>query len=240
MILQKTQSRRRGRECYEAIHPRSSCRQDQGLIGSLLYLTASRPDIMFDVCLCARYQSDPKESHYNAAKRILKYLQGSKNVGLWYPNNVSLNLTGFSYSDFAGCKVDRKSTSGTCHMQETGLCCSLYNRGRIHSCWKLLCSNLWLRQQLIDFGILLNKIPINCDNTSAINLSKNPVMHSRTKHIEIRHHFLREHIANGTCDIKFIGIEFQLADLFTKPLAKDRFYFLLNELGIISLNCPLQ
>ena len=99
---------------------------------------------------------------------------------------------------------------------------------------------LWLRQQLSDFGILLNKIPINCDNTSAINLSKNPVMHSRTKHIEIRHHFLREHIANGTCDIKFIGTEFQLVDLFTKPLAKDRFYFLLNELGIISLNCPLQ
>ena len=66
-----------------------------GLIGSLLYLTASRPDIMFVVCLCARYQSDPKESHYNATKRILKYLQGSKDVGLWYPNNVSLNLIGF-------------------------------------------------------------------------------------------------------------------------------------------------
>ena len=98
----------------------------------------------------------------------------------------------------------------------------------------------YFNKLLSDFGILLNKIPINCDNTSAINLSKNPVMHSRTKHIEIRHHFLREHIANGTCDIKFIGIEFQLADLFTKPLAKDRFYFLLNELGIISLNCPLQ
>ncbi|XP_068503765.1 secreted RxLR effector protein 161-like [Phaseolus vulgaris] len=88
----------------------------RGLIGSLLYLTASRPDIMFDVCLCARYQSDPKESHYNAAKRILKYLQGTKDVGLWYPNNVSLNLTGFSDSDFECCKVDRKSTSGTCHM----------------------------------------------------------------------------------------------------------------------------
>ena len=70
---------------------------------------------------------------------------------------------------------------------------------------------LWLRQQLSDFGILLNKIPINCDNTSAINLSKNPVMYSRTKHIKIRHHFLREHIANGTCDIKFIGTEFKLS-----------------------------
>jgi len=222
----------------------------RGLIGSLLYLTASRPDIMFVVCLCARYQSDPKESHYNATKRIMKYLQGTKDVGLWYPNNVSLSLSGFSNSDFAGCKVDRKSTSGTCHMLGSSLiswhckkqaCVALSTAEAGYIAAGSCCAQtLWLRQQLSDFGILLNKIPINCDNTSVIKLSKNPIMHSRTKHIEIRHHFLREHITNGTCDIKFIGTEFQLVDLFTKPLAKDSFYFLLNELGIISLNCPLQ
>ena len=83
----------------------------RGLIGSLLYLTASRPDIMFAVCMCARFQSAPKESHYNATKRILKYLQGTKEVGLWYPGNISLSLTRYSDSDFAGCKIDRKSTS---------------------------------------------------------------------------------------------------------------------------------
>ena len=88
----------------------------RGLIGSLLYLSTSRPAIMFVICLCVRYHSDPKESHYNAAKRILIYLQGTKNVALWYPNIVSLNLTRFSDSDFAGCKIDRKSTSGTFHM----------------------------------------------------------------------------------------------------------------------------
>jgi len=99
---------------------------------------------------------------------------------------------------------------------------------------------LWLRQELNDFGILLNKIPILCDNTNAINLTKNVIMHVRTKHIEIRHHFLREHISNGTCEIKFIGTDLQLADLFTEPLAKDRFNFLLNELGIINVHCPLQ
>jgi len=71
------------------------------LIGSLLYLTASRPDIMSNVCLCARFQANPKESYYNAAKRIVKYLKGIVNVGLWYPNGVALNLVGFSYSDFA-------------------------------------------------------------------------------------------------------------------------------------------
>ena len=86
---------------------------------------------------------------------------------------------------------------------------------------------------------MLNNIPFLCDNTSAINLTKNPIMHSRTKHIEIRHHFLREHISNGTCEIKFISTDLQLADLFTKPLAKDRFNFLLNDWGIINVNCPL-
>jgi len=86
----------------------------RGLIGSLLYLSASRPDIMFAVCMCAQFQSAPKESHFNAVKRILKYLQGTEEVGLWYLGKISLSLTGYSDSDFAGCKIDRKSTS--CHL----------------------------------------------------------------------------------------------------------------------------
>jgi len=93
----------------------------RGLIGSLLYLTTSRPDIMFVVFMWARFQSAPKESHFNAAKRILKYLQGTKDVGLWYLGNVSLCLTGYSNLDFAGCKIDRKSTSGTCHLLGSSL-----------------------------------------------------------------------------------------------------------------------
>jgi len=93
----------------------------RGLIGSLLYLTTSIPDIMFVVCMCACFQSAPKKSHFNAAKRILKYLQGTKDVGLWYPGNISLSLTGYSNSDFAGCKIDIKSTSGTCHLLGSSL-----------------------------------------------------------------------------------------------------------------------
>jgi len=93
----------------------------KGLMRSLLYLTATRPDIIFAVCMCARFQSAPKESDYNAAKRILKYLQGTKEVGLWYPSNISLSLTGYFNSDFAGCKIDRKSTSGTYHLLGSSL-----------------------------------------------------------------------------------------------------------------------
>ena len=93
----------------------------RGLIIWLLYLTTSRPDIMFSVCLCARYQANPKESHYMAAKRILKYLKGITDVGLWYLSKVSLNLIGYSDSDFVGWKIDRKSTSGTCHLLGSSL-----------------------------------------------------------------------------------------------------------------------
>jgi len=80
----------------------------RGLIGSLLYLTTSRSNIMFDVCMYVRFQSAPKESHFNAAKRIMKYLQGTKEFGLWYPCNVSLSLIGFSDSNFPGSKIDKK------------------------------------------------------------------------------------------------------------------------------------
>jgi len=222
----------------------------RGLIGSLLYLTASRPDIMFAVCMCVRFQSAPKESQFNAAKRIMKYLQGAKEVGLWYPGNISLSLTVYSNSDFAGFKNDRKSTSATCHLLGSSLiawqckkqaCVALSTVEAEYITGGSCCAQtIWLRQQLNDFSILLNHIPLLCDNTSAINLTKNPIMHLRTKHIEIRHHFLREHISNGTCEIKFIGTDLQLVDLFTKPLAKDRFNFLLNELGIINVNCASQ
>jgi len=88
----------------------------RGMIGSLLYLTASLPDVVLSVCLYARYQANPKESHLTVVKRIIKYLKGTTNVGLWYPTGTSLNLIDFSDSDFVGCKLDRKSTSGTCHL----------------------------------------------------------------------------------------------------------------------------
>ena len=90
-----------------------------------------------------------------------------------------------------------------------------------------------MKQQLKDFGVNLNHIPLNCDNTSAINLTKNHVMHSRTKHIDIRHHFLRDHVSKGDCCIEFIDSKHQLADIFTKPLSRDRLFYIRNELGIL-------
>ena len=87
----------------------------RGMIGSLLYLTPSRPDIMFSICLCARFQANPKESHLIVVKRIFKYLKGTPNLGIWYPKGTGFDLIGYIDSDFAGCKIDRKSTSRSCH-----------------------------------------------------------------------------------------------------------------------------
>jgi len=93
----------------------------RGLIGSLIYLTTSRLDIQFRVCLCASFQSNPKETHYKAAKRILKYLKGTINVGLWYPSHSNITISGFSDFDYVGCQLDRKSTSETCHLLSSSL-----------------------------------------------------------------------------------------------------------------------
>ena len=236
--------------CKEASTPMpSSCYTDadaagkgvdqtkyRGLIDFLLYLTASRPDIMFAVYLCARYQANPKESHFKAAKRIL-------NVGLWYPSHSPIHLIGYSDSDFAGWKLDRKSTSGTCHLLGSSLiswhskkqaCVALSTAEAEYIAAGSCCPQiLWLKQQLADFGLKMSKVPLMCDNASAINLTKNQIQHSRTTHIEIRHHFIRDHVSNGDCEVKFIETKLQLADIFTKPLPKERFFFLRNELGIL-------
>ena len=216
----------------------------RGIIGSLLYLTASRPDIMFSVCLCARFQSNPKETHMVAAKRIMKYLSGTTDMGLWYPKGSSCNLVGYSDSDFAGCKVDRKSTSGTCHLLGNSLVSwaskkqssvALSTAEAEYVAAGSCCAQiLWLKQQLLDFGVSLDHILIKCDNTSAISITKNPVQHSRTKHIEIRHHFIRDHIQKGDCIIEYVDTSRQLADIFTKPLPKENFFFIRREIGLTS------
>ncbi|KAG5561088.1 hypothetical protein RHGRI_004190 [Rhododendron griersonianum] len=155
----------------------------RGMIGSLLYLTASRPDIMFSVCLCARFQSSPKESHYLAVKRIFKYLIGTPNLGLWYPKGTSIDLIGYSDADFAGCAIDRKSTSGTCQFLGDSLV-SWFSKKQHYVALSIAeaeyvavgscCAQvLWMKQQLDDFGLFFDHIPIKCDNTSAINLTKN-------------------------------------------------------------------
>ncbi|KAJ9544838.1 LOW QUALITY PROTEIN: hypothetical protein OSB04_024545 [Centaurea solstitialis] len=213
----------------------------RGMIGSMLYLTASRPDIMYSTCLCARYQAEPKESHLTAVKRIFRYLKGTPNLGLWYSKDSGFDLTAYSDSDFAGCKIDRKSTTGGCHLLGRKLVSWTSKKHNSVSTSTAeaeyvaagICF-LWLRNQLQDYDIQLSKIPIYCDNTSAIAIANNPILHSKTKHIEVRYHFIRDHVMNGDIELHFVPTEYQLADLFTKPLDVTRFNMLISELGMLN------
>ncbi|KAJ4793822.1 Pol [Rhynchospora pubera] len=217
----------------------------RGMIGSLLYLTASRPDIMYAVCLCARYQANPKESHHKAVKRILRYVKGTQNLGLWYGRQTELDLLGYTDADFAGDRMDRKSTSGTCQFlggslvswssrKQTSVALSTAEAEYVAagSCCTQL---LWMMQTLRDFELDFQKVPILCDNTSAILISKNPVLHSRTKHIEIRHHFIRDHVEKGDVELVYIDTKEQIADIFTKPLPTQQHLELRFKLGMLEL-----
>ena len=218
----------------------------RGMIGSLLYLTASRPDIMFSVCLCARFQACPKESHLSAVKRIFRYLINTKNVGLWYPRDNCFDLVGFSDADHAGNQLDRKSTSGTCQFLGNSLvswfskkqnCVALSTaESEYVAAGSCVAQILWIKQQLMDFEIMFSKIPIKCDNTSAISISKNPIQHSRTKHIDIKHHFIRDHVVKGDIELEFVPTTDQLADIFTKPLDEKTFVSIRRRIGMCDVN----
>ena len=213
------------------------------MIGSLLYLCASRPDIVLAVGVCARYQAAPKESHDMAVKRIFRYLAYTPTFGLWYPKDAHFSLCGYTNSDWAGDQDDRKSTSGACQFIGRSLvswsskkqnCISLSTAEAEYVAAASCCTQLlWMRQTLKEYGVDCDKVTLLYDNESAIKIAYNPVQHSRTKHIEIRHHFIRDHVAREDIDLSYVGTRDQLADIFTKPLEEGRFCFLRNELNII-------
>ncbi|KAD0942788.1 hypothetical protein E3N88_43529 [Mikania micrantha] len=210
------------------------------MIGSLMYLTTSRPDIMFATCVCARFQAAPKESHLIAVKRIFRYLQGTQSLGIWYSTGHSCKLVAFSDSDYAGCKLTRKSTSGGCQFlgnclvswqskKQTSVATSTAEAeySAATSCTSQI---LWHQTQLLDYGIKESKTPLLMDSASALCIVKNPVQHSRTKHIEIRHHFIRDCFEKGLIDPKFVPSADELADIFTKPLDTSTFQNLVLRL----------
>ena len=146
----------------------------RGMISSLLYLTASRPDIMFATCLCTRFESDPKESHLIDVKRIFRYLKGTPNLGIWYPKDTRFDLIAYIDSDFAGCKIDRKSTSGSCQFLGRRLV-SWYSKkqhpvstsiveAKYIAAGRCCAQILWMKNQLQDYGLALTNILILCEN----------------------------------------------------------------------------
>ncbi|GJR35749.1 hypothetical protein Tco_1211433 [Tanacetum coccineum] len=216
----------------------------RGMIGTLMYITASRPDLTFIVCMCARYQAKPTEKHLHAVKKIFKYLRGTINQGLCYLKDSSIALTAYADADQAGCQDTRESFSGCMQLLEDRLVswsskrqenATISSTEAEYIAMSGCCAQiLWMRSQLTDYGLGFNKIPMYCDNKSAIALCCNNVQHSRSKHIDIRFHFIKEHVENGVVELYFVNTEYQLADIFTKSLCRERIEFLIKKLGMQS------
>ncbi|GJR15023.1 retrovirus-related pol polyprotein from transposon TNT 1-94 [Tanacetum coccineum] len=182
--------------------------KEEVMVGALMYLTTSRPDIVHATCYCARYQERPTEKHLKEVKQIVRYLKNTINMGLWHPKDNGFKLTAFSDLDHAGCLdiPEAKYVS-------------------LFACYAQV---LWMRTQLTDYGFHFDKIPVYCDSKVAIAISCNPVQHSCTKHIDVRYHFIKEQVEKGIVELFFVRTEYQLADLFTKALPKDRFKYLVR------------
>nr|GEW12227.1 retrovirus-related Pol polyprotein from transposon TNT 1-94 [Tanacetum cinerariifolium] len=183
------------------------------MIGSLMYLTSSRPDIVHATCVCARYQAHPTEKHLKEVKRIFCYLWGTVNMGLWYTKDYGFYLTGFLDTDYAGCKDTFKSTCGGAQF--------LGEKLMSWSSKKQDCT-------------LLSTAESEYVSLSAysIAISYNSVQHSRTKHIAARYHFIKENVEKGTIELYFVKTDYQLADIFTKALSVDRFTYLVYCLAL--------
>ncbi|GKB54423.1 hypothetical protein Tco_0905176 [Tanacetum coccineum] len=161
------------------------------------------------------------ETIYRGMIGSLMYLKGTPSLGLWYPKCSGFDLKRYSDSDYAGCNMDRKSTSAEADYVVADGCCANIQ---------------WMKSQLSVYDIHHKMLPIFCDNTSTISISNNPVLHLRTKHIDIRYHFIKDHILKGDIELHFIPTEYQLADIFTKPLDEPTFTRLKAKLGMLNID----
>nr|GEX72181.1 hypothetical protein [Tanacetum cinerariifolium] len=190
------------------------------------------------------YRGSAYQKARHAVKRIFRYLRGTVHRGLWYSKDFSVALTTFADANHASCQDTRRSTSGSVQFLGERLISWSSKRQKsaaisiteaeyiaLSGCYAQI---LWMRSQLLDYGLGFNKIPMYCDNKSAIALCSNNVQHSRSKHIDIRYHFIKEQVENGVIELYFVNTEYQLADLFTKALGQERIEFLINKLEVRS------
>ncbi|GJY73922.1 hypothetical protein Tco_0478353 [Tanacetum coccineum] len=197
------------------------------MIGSLVYLTSSRPDLIYAVYLCARYQAKPTEKHLYAVKRVFRYLKGTINMGLWYPKDTDMYLTAYSDADHAGCQDTRRSTSGSAQFlgdklvswsskkqKSIGISSTEAEYIALSGCYAQI---LWMHSHLTYYGFQFNNIPLG-------------------KHIDVRYHFINEQVENGIVEQYFVRMEYQLADIFTNPLPRERFNFLIEKLAMKSMS----
>ncbi|XP_050150594.1 uncharacterized mitochondrial protein AtMg00810-like [Malus sylvestris] len=217
----------------------------KSLVGSLRYLTCTRPDILYAVGLVSRYMENPTTTHLKTAKRILRYLKGTVNFGLFYSSSDNYKLVGYSDSDWAGDFDDRKSTTGfvffmgdtafTWMSKKQPIVTLSTCEAEYVAATSCVCHAIWLRNLLKELSMPQEEpTEIYVDNKSAIALAKNPVFHDRSKHIDTRYHYIRECIAREDVQVEYMKSQDQVADIFTKPLRQEDFVRLRNTIGVTS------
>ena len=218
----------------------------KSIIGGLRYLVHTRPDLAYSVGIVSRFMERPTLLHQNAAKRILKYVKGTIDLGLVYTKDNQNNiLTGYSDSDLAGDIEDRKSTRGMAFYLNESLITWVSQKQRcvaLSSCeaefmaaTAAACQAIWLRNLLAQItGEKVIPVMIYIDNRSAIDLAKNPVFHGRSKHIDVRYHFIRECVAKGEILVEHVSTNEQRADSLTKALTTVKFERMRKLLGVKS------
>lgn len=211
-----------------------------------MYLTVTRPDLMYAVSLMSRYMSRPTMSHWMTAKRILRYLKGTTELGIFYKKvEGNVELSAFTDSAYADDLNDRRSTSGyvfkighgavSWSSKKQPVVTLSTTEAEYIAAALCACQCIWLKKILKTVGVEENEgTEIQCDNSSAIQLSKNPVFHGQSKHIDVRFYFLRDLVNNGVIELRYCSSQDQIADLMTKPLKLEQFEKLRNLLGIVN------
>ncbi|GJR51185.1 hypothetical protein Tco_1401706 [Tanacetum coccineum] len=195
---------------------------------------------------CGGSDAKPIEKQLHAIMRIFQYLKGIIDMGLWYLKDSCINLTAYADADHAGCQDTRRNTSGSAQFLGDKLVSwsskkqkssTISSTEAEYIALSGCCAQiLWMRSQLTDYGFKFNKIHLYSDNKGVIVLSCNNVQHSRSKHIDVRYHFIKEQVENGVVELYFVRTEYQLANIFTKALPRERFNFLIEKLGMKSMS----
>ncbi|KAL5699168.1 hypothetical protein ACHQM5_030108 [Ranunculus cassubicifolius] len=221
------------------------------LVGRLIYLTITRPDINYSVNILSQFMHSPRSAHMDATHRVLQYLKGSIGKGIFLSSSSNLRLQGYCDSDWAGCPTTRRSTIGFCTLLDSNIISwktkkqATVSRSSAKPEYRamasLTCELQWLKYLLRDLGVD-HSFPITlfCDNQVALHISNNPVFHECTKHIELDCHFVREKLQAKLISPRYIPAADQLADIFTKPLGKDPFHTLVSKLGVTSIHTQLE
>jgi hypothetical protein len=213
------------------------------LIGSLMYMIQSRPNICYAVIAMSQFMDEPRQRHWVVAKHILRYLRGTIACGLRYTSSCGLFLHGYAKADWAGSPVDRKSTSKYCFSLGSAMISwSSRKQGSIaQSTTKaeyIATSDaskevVWLRK-LVSwlFDDKLEAMMVHCDNQNCIKLTENPIFHDRSKHIDMKYHFIRDMVQRKIVKLQYIATSEQVVDILTKPLPLRQFVQLRGKLGV--------